>query len=166
MDLKSPSVSFSIAKTSLAEAAAKSPASHGIALTLPTKADAARGYKGLLTNKTELPISFSAYMTSFKANQPNFKPPLSTTNGYQKWHPKYGWQSRGLGFCGTGLGTFTLEGGKSVAINLNTPYEGDGIYRFQLGYTAKLKGAGGAVYSKPFVISTFKGPFEKQVSAK
>jgi len=61
-----------------------------------------------VTNHGELPISFAAYMP--------YAETLSTTIGWETRGAEAGWQAAPLGFCGTGLGSYTLEPGQSVEI--------------------------------------------------
>ena len=109
---------------------------------------------------SKLAISFSAYMNFGNGQQPGFKAPLSTTMGYEKWHPKHGWIARGFGWCGTGLGSFTLKPGASIRVMLNHPYEGDGIYRFRMHISGLGKNQPTSTFTKPVLISKFRPVIE------
>ena len=108
VDLKSPVLRFKLLSTSLAEATEKSktPVELQFVLDKPAHGDVAT--TATITNKTNVPLCFPAYMDFTKRGKPSFKPPLSTLMRNQKWHPKSRWTSRIFGFCGTGLRSYVL----------------------------------------------------------
>jgi hypothetical protein len=155
-ELLSPAVTFTVSKTTLADAVR---GAQPLLITLiPDGKKGPHGTPtGTLTNKSKNTIAFHAYMAFAKGDKPGFKPPLSTTMGYSKWHPRFGWFSRPVGFCGTGLGSFELKPGASVKLLLTSYTTQDGIYRYQLTYNIVGTKNNGTAISSPVLINRFKG---------
>ncbi|MFQ5505835.1 MAG: hypothetical protein ACE5F1_13725 [Planctomycetota bacterium] len=154
-ELRSPAVRFEISDTSLAEAAKHCASQNAVRLLLEAPAKGKVVTTAKLANNTRAPIRFAAYLNFEGGREQGFKPPLATIMSYQRWHPKSAWSSGGFGFCGTGLGSYVLKAGASVTLTLNRPYESDGIYRYQLGYSHLGRSKQLTAYSRPVLIQTF-----------
>ena len=152
-DLVSPEIGFSVVKTTPADARKDGPTMPMVSLSIDKKPGPQGMTIGSLSNNSNEPISFAAYMSSFAAGEPQFKPPLSTLMTSDRWHPQSGWRNFALGFCGTGLGTYILKPGDSVQVYITgySPY-GDGIYRYRLPYTVGDEKTSQAALSPPVVV--------------
>lgn len=129
-DLASAKIAFRVTATSLADAEAANPADSELAMVLdpPSTIDGKwkRYEQAVLRNVGRRPVTFRAYVRGDPAE------PLLATLEWERWSPTAGWVSPGsLGWCGTGLGEFTLAAGASERLHVSPP-SADGIYRFVL----------------------------------
>ena len=138
-DIASPVMHFTIRDTTLKAAQASMPKPGDLVFQtdepVAIDPDAQRVVKlvrtATLTNKGDKPIVFPAYLWDQPKGQP-----LSVTATWQRWNPEQGWfQDEVLGFCGTGLGRYTLKPNASVQIMINGALS-DGVHRYTLHYSA------------------------------
>ena len=137
VDLVSPKVSFIVQSTTLADAQDAIPANQDLMFTTDArivdkndKAKVRHLSTGTVKNIGKQPVTFHAYTWGHEAGKP-----LSMIMNWNKWDPKHGWlDSQQLGWCGTGLGPYTLKPGESVKVILNN-HMSDGVYRYQFNYS-------------------------------
>ena len=92
-----------------------------------------RNAVGTLTNRGTEAIEFAAY-GSRGEGEAAWTEPLAALIHLDRFVPQNGWQSVGLGYCGTGVASYRLEPGRSVSLLL---HPGDGsseFLRFRLSY--------------------------------
>lgn len=98
--------------------------------------------RGTLTNVSDQPIEFAAYVGN--------EDPVLAIVQWERMGTD-GWQAERLGFCGTGLTTFSLPPGESVDIAL--PHLGmDGTYRYTVTVTSPEFEDPIALYTHPVEI--------------
>lgn len=154
-DIPSPRRPFVVYTTSLADAQESLPKDVGVTLKSdkPIVVDKRSRVveTGVLENNTDAPISFSAYTWEQKEDRP-----LSAIVTWEKWNTRFQWTLLGPpGWCGTGLGIFTLQPKQSVCVHLNGGLQ-DGIYRFAIDYwSADDPKNRKTVYSNAIQISNF-----------
>lgn len=168
-DLASPKATFVVRKTTMDEARASLPKNKDVRFTIDPpvvdKNDQAkvRHYRtGTVKNTGDKPITFSAYTWGHEKGQP-----LSMIMDWNKWNPEHGWlDNQQLGWCGTGLGPYTLKPGESVKVMLHPALE-DGVYRYQFNYGVGEKPKKyEPLYSDPVHIDYFEQRFLKERKQK
>ena len=117
----SETVTFEIVEASFEDAVKAHEPAEGLEFTV-------KEGRGVLTNRRKEAIRFLAYGTGGDGTK--FVEPLPTLLHWERWHPKLGWIAVPMGYCGTGLGTFVLEPGKSCELEL-VPTD-CGIFRYVL----------------------------------
>lgn len=101
---------------------------------------------GVVTNTTAAPLNLAAY-------QPHDPALLQTTASWQIWDEATGaWTSPFLGWCGTGLTSYDVDSGETVAVALPVPSE-PGTYRYQLPFASADGATSGVLYSAPFEVT-------------
>lgn len=156
-DLVSPEATFTIRTASLADAQNSARASTDV--TIVADSSEPRGYYGdaigIVTNHLDKPVVISAYDSAPDGGEFAVRPPLRTTMYTKRWQAGTGWPPQDGGFCGVGLGAFTLPPGESVKVMIYT-LGGDGVWRCQLNYRIAGTGTNGVADSGAIVIDTFK----------
>jgi hypothetical protein len=100
---------------------------------------------GTVTNGTGATLSVAAY-------QPHDPDLLQTTASWQVWNEAAGaWTSPFVGWCGTGLTSYAIDAGETVAVALSVPSE-PGTYRYQLPFASADGAVSGVFYSAPFEV--------------
>jgi hypothetical protein len=102
--LRSETVPFGIAETTLAEAEKSAKPVEGVAFAV---ADG----RGTVTNRRRSAVRLPAYV-------PPAATPLSVPFQFDRWHPARGWIPIPIGWCGTGLGEARIEPGASLEVDL------------------------------------------------
>jgi len=151
--LRSKTVEFEIILATLEEAQQKTQIDGDLKLEMRTTKDGRRIAR--LKNTLNQQIIFSAYVNEGGKNDVDKQPApgvvISGIVNTQRWNPRRGWSSYGGGWCGTGLGQYTLKPGETVGIHVH-PFT-TGIIRHHLSaYTmADGKRKTLSIFSDPFL---------------